>query len=110
MFGVASVLQFKSHAILANLRKDLKGRVVTYRHSIPRGGLFEHLSCPHYFAEILIYMSLCLVMGGKSSTWWMVCAFVVINQLIVGLFNHHWYLETFKDYPKQRKAVIPFLL
>ena len=110
LFFVASVLQFQSHTILARLRKDKTGTVVTLKHSIPRGSLFNLLSCPHYFAEILIYLSMCLIFNGRSATWLMVCCFVVLNQIIVGLFNHQWYLDTFKDYPKNRKAVIPFLL
>lgn len=130
-FVGSSYMQFKSHAILASLRKDSKGKlirfsdslhdqvvallpltgnVVTYQHSIPRGDWFEVISCPHYFAEILIYLSLSVVLGGRSTTWWMVCCFVVTNQLIVGLFNHQWYIDTFKNYPKSRKAVIPLLL
>lgn len=24
--------------------------------------------------------------------------------------NHRWYQETFEDYPKERRALIPFLL
>jgi len=115
IFGIAifvwsSAMQFRSHAILSSLRKDNRGRVVTYQHSIPRGDWFELVSCPHYFAEILIYLSLSVVLSGKSTTWWMVCCFVVTNQIIVGLFNHRWYAETFDNYPKTRKAVIPFLL
>lgn len=86
------------------------GRVVTQKHLIPRGGLFDLVSCPHYFAEILIYISINLIFHGRSTTWWMICCFVAINQIIAGLFSHHWYLQTFKDYPKQRRAVIPFLL
>lgn len=110
IFVVASILQNQSHSILANLRKDKKGNVVTLEHTIPRGGLFTFVSCPHYFAEILIYLSMCLVFAGQSMTWCMVCLFVVSNQIIVGLFNHYWYHQTFKDYPKSRKAVIPFIL
>lgn len=110
IFIGASVLQFQSHYILANLRKDNTGKIVTLEHSIPRGGMFNILSCPHYFAEILIYLSLSLIFGGQSSTWWMVCCFVTTNQIIVGLFNHHWYHQKFKDYPSSRKAVLPYVL
>lgn len=110
LFAMASVMQFQSHSILAKLRKDKKGQVVTLKHSIPRGSLFHWLSCPHYFAEILIYLSMGIIFNGKSMTWLMVCCFVVLNQIVVGLFNHQWYLDTFKDYPKNRKAVIPYLL
>lgn len=110
LFAWASSLQYQSHAILAELRKDNKGQVVSYSHSIPKGGWFDYISCPHYFAEILIYFSICIVFAGRSTTWWMVCGFVLTNQIIVGLFNHHWYLKTFKDYPKTRKAVIPWIV
>ena len=110
LFCVSSFIQFSSHRILANLRKDKKGRIVTFKHSIPRGSLFDLISSPHYFSEILIYLSLCLVFAGQSTTWWMVCYFVMSNQVVVGLFNHHWYQENFTDYPKSRKAVLPYLL
>lgn len=82
----------------------------TYRHSVPRGFLFELVSCPHYLCEILIYLSLLVVQSGSSYTWWMVVSFVACNQVIVGLFNHLWYKDNFKDYPLERKAVLPFLL
>ena len=110
LFLFFSYVQYRSHVILASLRKDSSGRVVTYRHSIPRGFCFELVSCPHYFAEIMIYLSLNLVFAGQSTTWWMVCSFVVVNQVFVGLFNHNWYLSKFADYPTRRKAVIPLLL
>ena len=110
LFLASSYLQFSSHRILANLRRDSSGRIVTLEHSIPRGSLFELISCPHYFAEILIYLSLCLVFAGQSTTWWFVCCFVLINQVIVGLFNHHWYHKKFEDYPRRRKAVFPYLI
>ncbi|CAG2114371.1 unnamed protein product [Medioppia subpectinata] len=110
LFLFFSFVQFKSHVILAELRKDSKGRVVTYGHSIPNGHWFEYVSCPHYLAEILIYLCLSLVLSGRSSYWWLVCSFVVANQVVVGLFNHKWYLQHFHNYPKHRKAVFPFVL
>ncbi|KAI1307999.1 Polyprenol reductase [Halotydeus destructor] len=109
LFLSASYLQYECHSILANLRKDNKGQVISYQHSIPESGLFEYVSCPHYFAEILIYLAINLIFLGQSMTWWMVCTFVIINQIIVGLFNHQWYHQTFDNYPQSRKAVIPFI-
>lgn len=32
------------------------------------------------------------------------------HQVQVAVMNHRWYLDTFKDYPKHRCAIIPFLL
>ena len=54
--------------------------MISYSHVIPSGGLFELISCPHYFAEILIYIALLIVQCGLSTTWWLVVCFVVINQ------------------------------
>jgi hypothetical protein len=36
--------------------------------------------------------------------------FTAANLIPRAVSNHRWYLQTFSDYPKDRKAVIPFLL
>lgn len=110
LFALSSWLQFRSHVILARLRKDALGRVVTYGHSVPRGLGFELVSCPHYLAEIGVYVAVGLVLEGRSVTWWMVVSFVAANQVLVAIFNHRWYKNHFPDYPRARRAVIPFLL
>lgn len=110
LFLWSSYIQFDSHRILANLRKDTKGRIYTTKHSIPRGKWFDLVSSPHYLAEIMIYLAITIVLGGQSQTWWMVFLFVVTNQTFVGMFNHKWYLKTFEDYPKSRRAIIPYVL
>lgn len=110
LFLTASYVQFDSHRILANLRKDTTGRIYTTKHSIPKGKWFDLVSSPHYMAEILIYLSITIVLSGRSLTWWMVFLFVVTNQIFVGMFNHSWYLKTFENYPKTRRAIIPYVL
>lgn len=110
LFLCSSYIQFDSHRVLANLRKDSAGRIVTTKHSIPRGFWFNLVSSPHYMAEIMIYLSLTIVLGGKSLTWWMVFLFVITNQTIAGIITHSWYNKTFKDYPQSRLAIIPYVL
>lgn len=110
LFLWSSYIQFDSHRILANLRKNTKGRIYTTKHSIPRGKWFELVSCPHYMAEIMIYLAITIVLGGRSLTWWMVFGFVALNQIFVGKFNHTWYLKKFKNYPKTRRAIVPYVL
>lgn len=53
-FIAGNMLQFQSHYILSQLGRRTRSR----KYSIPRGGLFEYVSCPHYFAEILIYLGM----------------------------------------------------
>ena len=87
------------------------GTVVTYEHAIPRGGLFEYVSCPHYLMEIIIYLAFLLIGGPLHVTLLSIVIFVVTNQLVAGCLTHQWYRCHFGTlYPAQRKAVIPFVL
>ncbi|KAL7546023.1 hypothetical protein ACHAWF_010734 [Thalassiosira exigua] len=45
--------QHRYHIILANLRK----KNISKTYSIPYGGWFNYVSCPHYLAEIMIYFT-----------------------------------------------------
>ncbi|CAL9695748.1 unnamed protein product [Knipowitschia caucasica] len=109
VFVSASVLQHQSLVLLANLRTGKSGDVVTMAHKMPRGGVFELVSCPHYFAELLIYISLCTVSEGVF-TWWLVSLYVFFNQALAAQLCHDLYVNKFESYPKRRKAFIPFLL
>jgi 3-oxo-5-alpha-steroid 4-dehydrogenase 1 len=87
---------------LIALRKQNEGYV------IPHGGLYEHISCPNYFGEIIEWT------GYAIATWsWAGAAFAIYtfaNLAPRALSNHKWYREKFPDYPAARKALIPFLV
>ena len=80
------------------------------KHSMPMGSLFIYVSSPHYLCEIIIYTSLMLILGTEHMTGVMIWAWVTINQTIAALMSHRWYITKFEDYPKERKAIIPFVL
>ncbi|VEN50888.1 unnamed protein product [Callosobruchus maculatus] len=42
-------------------------------------------------------------------TWFFVFAWVIINQVETILLSHWWYKKTFRDFPAQRRALIPYL-
>lgn len=88
----------------------LSGAVETLAHRVPNGGWFELVSCPHYFAELLIYISLSLVLGGLSITWWLVVLYVFFNQALAAQLCHDLYRSKYESYPRHRKAFIPFVL
>lgn len=94
----------------AKLRQDKSGKVENTKHHIPHGGLFEYVSCPHYFTEILIYLSMNIIFNFRNTMMIWMFIFVLVNQLITGHFSHKWYKETFPTYPKERKATIPYIL
>ncbi|KAE8294519.1 Polyprenol reductase [Larimichthys crocea] len=110
LFIGASLMQHQSMVLLARLRTGKSGSVETLAHRVPKGGWFELVSCPHYFAELLIYVSLSLVFGGLSLTWWLVVLYVLFNQALAAQLCHDLYISKYESYPKHRKAFIPFVL
>ncbi|XP_045123624.1 polyprenol reductase-like isoform X2 [Portunus trituberculatus] len=106
LFGF--VVQHWSLCLLAGLRKN-RGKNLQEKYLMPEGGLFEVVSCPHMLAEVLLYIGL-LVILGLGNDWLWVTLWVLSNQVQVALMNHKWYQDTFKNYPKHRHAIFPFVL
>ena len=88
--------------VLIRLRRDGAGEG---GYAIPRAGLYRWVSCPNYLGEILEWI------GWAIATWsWGGAAFAVYtfaNLAPRAIANHRWYHETFADYPRQRRALIP---
>ncbi|KAM7113131.1 polyprenal reductase isoform 3-T3 [Ciconia maguari] len=85
------------------------GKVISLSHSVPLGDWFERVSCPHYFAELLIYVSMAIMLGFHNVTWWCVVMYVLFNQALAAVLSHEFYQKNFSSYPKHRKAFIPFV-
>lgn len=109
IFLFAWIQQYQSNMILANLRKNPAGMVVTQKHLMPVGGFFEYISSPHMFFEILLYLSLQVILY-KNTSWIYVVLWVISNQIENSWLTHQWYKKTFPNYPKSRKAIIPRIL
>ncbi|XP_061848805.1 polyprenol reductase isoform X2 [Colius striatus] len=109
MYIWASLHQHRCLVILANLRKSKSGKVISLSHSVPVGDWFERVSCPHYFAELLIYLSMAITLGFHNVTWWCVVMYVLFNQALAAVLCHEFYQKNFSSYPKHRKAFIPFV-
>jgi len=74
---------------------------------IPYGGLFRFVSCPSYLGEITEWYGWSIMTWSASGL-----VFAIWTSANLGpraRSNHRWYQETFEDYPKNRKALIPFI-
>ena len=108
LFLWASCHQWNCHNILAKLRHSKRGRTVKL-YRIPYGDWFEYVSSPHYLAEILIYISFFLMQGGQNIYVGLILLFTIQNLTLGATVTHEWYHSKFKDYPKDRNRIFPFL-
>jgi protein-S-isoprenylcysteine O-methyltransferase Ste14 len=103
LFFAGFTLNVISDQTLLNLRK---GGKKGYR--IPYGGLFEYISSPNLLGEIIEWAGWALMawcMPAFSFALW-----TAANLIPRSLDHHRWYHRKFKDYPKNRKALIPYVL
>lgn len=77
-------------------------------YKVPRGGLYELISCPNYFGELLEWVGFAVAAGSLAG--WSFAAFTAANLVPRALAHHRWYRAKFPDYPRDRKAVLPLLL
>ncbi|PIE41406.1 MAG: 3-oxo-5-alpha-steroid 4-dehydrogenase [Gammaproteobacteria bacterium] len=103
IFGFGYYLNKKSDQILRNLRKDK-----SEGYKIPYGFGFRYVSMPNYLGEIITWIGFSIAAWSLAGVSFVV--FTMANLIPRALANHKWYLETFEDYPKDRKAIIPGLL
>ncbi|KAK6120295.1 hypothetical protein DH2020_045986 [Rehmannia glutinosa] len=102
VFGGGAFVNVWSDNLLMGLKEGGGG------YKIPRGGLFEWVSCPNYFGEILEWLGWALMSWSWAGFGFFV--YTCANLVPRAWANHKWYLEKFgEDYPKNRKAVIPFV-
>ncbi|KAJ2387774.1 hypothetical protein GGI05_003986 [Coemansia sp. RSA 2603] len=90
-----------------NLLMSLR-RHSTDGYSIPTGGLFSVVSCPHFFCELVEWTGYAVATGSPAA--WAFVLNVACNLIPRAIFVHKWYLRTFANYPKNRKAMIPFFI
>lgn len=87
---------------LISLREKQQG------YQIPRGGLFEFISCPNHFGEIVEWCGFAILAWNLPAITFAVWTFCNLSPR--SLNHHEWYQEKFENYPKKRKAVLPYLL
>jgi 3-oxo-5-alpha-steroid 4-dehydrogenase 1 len=103
VFGIGFWVHVYSDQILLRLRKPGDSG-----YSIPTGGAFGLVSCPNYFGELIEWS------GWAMATWSLAglgFAFWTAANLVPRAVSHHrWYRDRFPEYPRERRAVFPFVL
>lgn len=102
LFAAGMAGNFYHHKLLADLRKG------SFDYFIPEGGLFEFAVCPHYLFEILTWLGIALL--SRHLAAWLILLFIAAYLTARSLRTLKWYHDKFPDFPKDRKAILPFIL
>ncbi|XP_062618765.1 3-oxo-5-alpha-steroid 4-dehydrogenase 2-like [Saccostrea cucullata] len=103
LFCTGMYMNIRSDSLLTSLRNEKEGA-----YSISLGFLFENVSCANFLGEIVEWIGFSVACFNLPSL-----AFAVFTLCYIGpraVHHHRFYQEKFEDYPKERKALIPFLL
>ncbi len=103
LFAVGYYGTRRSDAILAALRERPGDG---YR--IPQGFLYRWVSCPNYLSESVQWFGWAIMTLSPAA--FVFFAWTLANLLPRAISHHRWYRETFPDYPRERKAFLPFVI
>lgn len=102
LFFLGWYINNRADDILRNLRKPGETG-----YKIPRGFVFEYVSGANFFGEILEWTGFAIACWSFTAAVFAISTFCNIGPR--GWQHHKWYLSKFEDYPKSRKAIIPFI-
>lgn len=108
-FALCELGNFSVHVALRNLRPPgTKERRIPYPTSNPLTSLFWFVSCPNYTYEVgawaaFTFMTQCLPAGLFTLAGF-------YQMAVWALGKHRNYKKEFEKYPKNRKAILPFIL
>lgn len=103
IFIIGMGINMHSDNILINLRKPGETG-----YKIPQGGLFKFVSAPNLLGEVSEWLGFAILTWSLPGLAFFIWSFA--NLVPRAISHHKWYQEKFSDYPKERKAIIPWLL
>jgi steroid 5-alpha reductase family enzyme len=77
-------------------------------YRVPRGGLFEWVSCPNYLGEMVQWAGWALATWSPAGLAF--ALYTAANLAPRAVAHHAWYRRQFPDYPARRRALVPFVL
>ncbi len=100
LFMLGMFINWQSDSILIHLRKPGETG-----YKIPEKGLFQWVSCPNLFGEILEWLGFAILTWSLPGLAFFAWTFA--NLVPRAIAHHKWYLQKFEDYPEDRKIIFP---
>ncbi|XP_046639636.1 3-oxo-5-alpha-steroid 4-dehydrogenase 1-like [Daphnia pulicaria] len=102
MFCVGMAINIHSDQQLIHLRKPGETG-----YKMPVGGLFEYVTAPNFFAEIIEWIGFAIASCSPPAA--VFAFFSTVFLCYRAWHHHHFYLKKFDNYPRSRKIIIPFV-
>ncbi|KAI5122519.1 hypothetical protein M0805_005247 [Coniferiporia weirii] len=104
VFIFAELSNLKTHLTLSALRPE-----GSRKRAIPYGYGFDLVSFPNYFFESFAWFAICKMTGSRAA--WLFFVVGTGQMVLWAIKKHKGYKKEFgSEYPKGRKAMIPFIL
>ncbi len=103
LFLIGFLINFLSDEIIIKQKKE-----INEGYFIPQGFLYKKITCPNYFGELIEWLGWAVMT--YSSAGFVFFLWTLFNLLPRAISNHKWNNKNIKNYPKDRKAIIPYIL
>jgi 3-oxo-5-alpha-steroid 4-dehydrogenase 1 len=108
VFGVLAFLTGFVIHVHSDWRMRVEKRLHDNRRFIPNSGLHRMLASPNYFGEIVQWAGFAVMAGTLAALSFAV--WTVANLLPRAISHWRWYRKTFPEYPRSRRAILPWIL
>jgi steroid 5-alpha-reductase/3-oxo-5-alpha-steroid 4-dehydrogenase 1 len=102
LFAAGFAINFRADSVLFRLRKPGESG-----YKIPHGGMHDLVVAPNYLGEIVEWMGWALLTWSTAGLSFAV--YTIANLAPRALSNLRWYRGEFPDFPRGRRALIPWV-
>lgn len=103
LFFTGLYINWKADNMLIHLRKPGETG-----YKIPQGWLFEKISCPNLFGELIEWFGFALLCWNLPAFTFLI--WTAANLIPRAIAHHKWYKDKFYEYPVNKKAILPFII
>lgn len=103
LFLTGMYINWKADTMLIALRRPGETG-----YKIPEGWLFNYISCPNLFGELVEWAGFALLCSNLPALTFFI--WTAANLIPRAISHHQWYKKQFANYPATRKAILPFLV
>jgi hypothetical protein len=102
LFFTGLVINWKADNILIHLRRPNETD-----YKIPRGWLFDFISCPNMLGELIEWLGFAILCWNMPALAFFIWS--AANLVPRAMSHHRWYKNKFQNYPAERKAILPYI-